>query len=79
MTWEPTDALMWLDIETTKLDPSGRILELSSIEKLARLWHPTLPRWVDRAQHRVLPDCEDAINELRYYLASGVVRKAPLA
>lgn len=48
-------------------------LDVSSIEKIARLWHPELARWQDRGLHRALPDCEDAIAELNYYVANGVV------
>jgi oligoribonuclease len=48
-------------------------LDVSSIEKLARLWHPNVPKWEDRGLHRAIPDCEDAIAELNYYAMRGVV------
>lgn len=42
-------------------------LDVSSIEKVARIWYPELPAWEDRGQHRVDPDNEDAVRELSYY------------
>ena len=48
-------------------------LDVSSVEKLARLWWPELPQWEDRGLHRAQPDNEDAIAELRYYATNGVL------
>jgi len=42
-------------------------LDVSAVEKLARLWYPNLPEWHGRELHRVDPDNEDAIAELSYY------------
>lgn len=47
--------------------------DVSSIEKLARLWHPETPQWEDRGLHRSQPDNEDAIAELRYYVAQHII------
>lgn len=51
-------------------------LDVSSIEKLARLWHPVVEPWKDRGLHRALPDCEDAIAELAYYREQGIVTES---
>lgn len=53
-------------------------LDVSSVEKLARLWWPEIPQWEDRGLHRAQPDNEDAIAELRYYVTNGVLAR-PLA
>lgn len=42
-------------------------LDVSSVEKLARLWYPELKPWEGRELHRVDPDNEDAVAELAYY------------
>lgn len=42
-------------------------LDVSSIEKVAQLWYPELPKWEDRGLHRVDPDNEDSVAELLYY------------
>ena len=48
-------------------------LDVSSVEKIARLWHPEIPEWRDRGLHRVEPDNEDAISELKFYLEHRVL------
>jgi len=53
-------------------------LDVSSVEKLARLWWPEVPQWEDRGLHRAQVDNEDAIEELRYYVERGVLVR-PLA
>lgn len=69
----------WLKVQMPQLEKwfyYGN-LDVSSVEKLANAWWPELPTWKDRGLHRVQPDNEDAINELRYYLTNGVLAMAP--
>lgn len=47
--------------------------DVSTIEKIARWWWPDVLPWEDKGIHRALPDNHDAIEELDYYAAQGVI------
>jgi oligoribonuclease len=51
-----------------------RSFDVSTIKLAARLWSPVLPTIKGRGTHRVIPDIEDSIAELNYYIGAGIVR-----
>ena len=54
-----------------------RSFDVSTIKLAARLWTPDIPLFEGRETHRVLPDIEDSVQELRYYIGEHIVRGWP--
>jgi oligoribonuclease len=54
-----------------------RSFDVSTIKLAARLWMPEAPLFKGRDTHRVMPDIEDSVQELQYYIYSHVVRGWP--
>jgi len=54
---------------------SYRVIDVSTIKELAKIWAPDVyeKRPKDRSLHRVLPDIEDSIAELKYYRSTGFI------
>lgn len=66
----------WLEEHMPRVNAVAhyRSLDVSSIKLAARIWSPDLKHFEDRETHRSMPDIEDSIAELRYYIKHGIVR-----
>jgi oligoribonuclease len=51
-----------------------RSFDVSTIKLAARLWYPSLSHWEGGGAHRVLPDISESVNELRWYIESGIIK-----
>jgi oligoribonuclease len=47
--------------------------DVSTVRQAAKLFRPETPPFTGRGVHRVLPDLQDSIGELRHYISHGIV------
>lgn len=69
----------WLKVHMPSLEKAFYYgnFDVSTIEKVARWFWPDVAPWEDKGFHRALADNNEAIAELKYYAAAGIVKLGP--